>query len=112
MCVCVTAKPVMCCDFWDSKNHKNDTIDNWDLMMLNAVKIWIKNPFSGCHNDISLKTHTEREYLREKEQETGPGRAHERTLSLTAVQIFWTLNIYIGLCMFAVLLSALSSYFS
>lgn len=39
---------------WTWRVWQNDTIDNWDLMMLNAVKIWIKNPFSKRHNDISL----------------------------------------------------------
>lgn len=56
--------------FWLVQCKTNDTIDNWDLMMLNAVKIWIKNPFSGCHNDITLSRYSQYTYI-ERERTRG-----------------------------------------
>lgn len=61
--------------FWLVQCKTNDTIDNWDLMMLNAVKIWIKNPFSGCHNDITLSRYSQYTYI-EKERERAAAGAN------------------------------------
>lgn len=74
MCVCVSLTGAT--TFIDStKNHRNqfdnvkksqsalrqpsDSIDNLDLMMLNTARIWIKNPFNGCKNDIALSWNTQ-----------------------------------------------------